>query len=275
MIVAANAIYLTTIILYSLSVFGYFIDFLQNNRKVNRLAFWLLSIVWLLQTAFFVLRAIEFNRLPVITPFEGLFFYAWLLVTLSLVVNYFFRVDFLVFFTNVVGFAMLAFSLFAPSGDVPSELTNLLVSELLVIHISMILIGYAGFTVAFAFSLMYVLQSQMLKQKEWGKRLVRFGHLPKLDRFAFVSTMVAYPSFLLGLILGFIWAWVQLETLPFLDAKVIGSFAVLLIYGGYLYQRGVNARQGYGMALFNIAAFLIVLINYFLSDELTEFHFWY
>ncbi len=109
-----NWIYPVTIVLYSFSVLGYFIDFLQHNRKVNRMAFWLLSIVWVLQTVFFIIRALELERLPLLTPFEGLFFYAWLVVTLSLAINWFFRVDFLVFFTNVIGFSMMAFSLFHP-----------------------------------------------------------------------------------------------------------------------------------------------------------------
>lgn len=69
-----NWIYPITVILYSFSVLGYFIDFVFNNRKVNVVAFWLLSIVWSLQTVYFVLRALEVGRFPIVTPFEGLFF---------------------------------------------------------------------------------------------------------------------------------------------------------------------------------------------------------
>ncbi|PAM94428.1 cytochrome C assembly protein, partial [Flavobacterium sp. IR1] len=163
-----NWIYPLTIVLYSLSVFGYFIDFLQQNRKVNRLAFWLLSIVWVLQTVYFVYRAFELNRLPLITPFEGLFFYAWVVVSLSLLINWYFRVDFLVFFTNVIGFSMMAFSLFVGDSGIPESLYTLLVSELLIIHIAIILLSYAAFTLSFAFSMISVIQHQMLKKKLWG-----------------------------------------------------------------------------------------------------------
>lgn len=41
------------IVLYALSVFLYFIDFLHHNRKANKIAFWLLSIVWVLQSFFY------------------------------------------------------------------------------------------------------------------------------------------------------------------------------------------------------------------------------
>ena len=84
--------YELSIILYVLSILLYFIDFLQHNRKANQLAFWLLSIVWLFQTFFFLFRIIQTGRFPVLTMSEGLYFYAWLLITLSLVINRFMRV---------------------------------------------------------------------------------------------------------------------------------------------------------------------------------------
>ncbi|MDT8859498.1 cytochrome c biogenesis protein [Alkalihalobacillus sp. MEB130] len=270
-----NWIYPITIVLYSMSLIGYFVDFLQHNRKVNIMAFWLLSIVWVLQTVFFVIRAMELERLPLLTPFEGLFFYAWLVVTLSLAINWFFRVDFLVLFTNVIGFSMMAFSLFTPDGDVPESLSALLASELLIIHISFIILSYAAFTFSFACQIMYVIQHQMLKRKVWGKRLLRFGALSKLDSFSFVAIMIAWPFLLIGLILGFIWAHTQLTYVPFFDSKVISSLIVLFIYAVYIYQRVVKLQRGYNMALLGIAGFLVLLINYFLSGQYSSFHMWY
>ncbi|ARK31621.1 cytochrome C assembly family protein [Halalkalibacter krulwichiae] len=251
-----NWIYPITIVLYSLSLLGYFIDFLQNNRKANRMAFWLLSIVWVLQTVFFIVRASELDRLPLLTPFEGLFFYAWLVVTLSLAINWFLRVDFLVLFTNVIGFSMMAFSLFTPDGDIPESLSALLASELLVIHISFIMLSYAAFTLSFACQMMYVIQHQMLKRKLWGKRLLRFGALAKLDSLSFGAITVAWPFLLIGLILGFIWAHSQLTFVPILDTKVISSLVVLGIYAFYIYQRVVKLARDIIWPCLELQAFL-------------------
>lgn len=275
MVAAANIMYVVTIVLYSLSLLGYFFDFLQTNRKANRAAFWLLTVVWLLQTSFFIIRAVQYDRLPVITPFEGLFFYAWLLVTFSLIINRLFRVDFLVFFANVIGFAMLAFSLFAPDGDIPNELNELLISELLIIHVALIIISYAAFTLGFAFSSLYLLQHKLLKRKQWGNRLFRLENLPKMETLTFYSTVAGVPLLMIGIILGFIWASIQFQTLPWTDAKVIASTVLLLVYSWYLYLWAVKDRRGYNMAVLNIVGFLLLLTNYFLSSELTEFHMWY
>ena len=76
-----------TVILYALSVLLYFIDFLYSNQKANKMAFWLLSIVWVLQTIFLCLYVIKTGRFPVLTIFEGLYFYTWVLITLSLFIN--------------------------------------------------------------------------------------------------------------------------------------------------------------------------------------------
>ena len=76
-----------TVILYALSVLLYFIDFLYSNQKANKMAFWLLSIVWFLQTIFLCLYVIKTGRFPVLTIFEGLYFYTWVLITLSLFIN--------------------------------------------------------------------------------------------------------------------------------------------------------------------------------------------
>ncbi|MDQ0208020.1 cytochrome C assembly family protein [Alkalicoccobacillus murimartini] len=267
-------IYPITVILYSFSVLGYFIDFLFNNRKVNVVAFWLLSIVWSLQTVYFVLRALEVGRFPIVTPFEGLFFYAWSLVTISLIINLRFKVDFLILIMNVVGFSMMTISLFKPHTEVPNYLASMLQSELLVLHISFILLSYTAFTLAFSFSILYVLQHQMLKKKKWSKRLQRFGSFPLLERYSFLTAAIGFPLMLIGVILGFVWASIEYHSLPWLDVKILSSLMTLIVYGAYLYQRVVNYKRGYQIILLNIGAFLVLLINYFLSGQYSSFHMW-
>ncbi|TLS39417.1 cytochrome c biogenesis protein [Pseudalkalibacillus caeni] len=268
-------IYDLTIILYALSVLGYFIDFLQNNRKANQLAFWLLSIVWGLQTIFLVIQVIKIGGFPILTPFEGLFFYAWVIVTLSLLINWFFRVDFFVFFANVLGFIIMAINLFAAKGEASFVLKEQLMSELSIIHITMAFISYGAFSLAFIFSIMYLIQYQMLKEKKWGKRLQRFGNLSYLEKMAYLCSMVGVPLLLLSLILGVVWASIKVADFSWLDAKVIISFIVLLAYSTYLYQKVGRGIEGKSLALWNVGAFLIVLINVFLSGTLSDFHFWY
>jgi HemX protein len=268
-------LYELSIILYALSVLLYFIDFLDNNRKANRVAFWLLSIVWIFQTFFFVFRIVQTGRFPVLSIFEGLYFYAWVLITLSLMINRLMRIDFLVFFTNVLGFLVLAIHTFAPVHHQSSAAVEQLVSELLMIHITMAILAYGAFSLSFVFSLLYILQYNLLKQKKWGKRLLRIEDLAKLDHMSYVLNIIGMPMLLLGLILGVIWAYIKIEHFHWYDVKVLGSFAVLGIYSFYFYKRIVREVQGKEIALLNIGSFLFLLINFFLFGSLSRFHFWY
>lgn len=271
----ASWLYDITILLYSLSVLGYFIDFLQNNRKANQFAFWLLSIVWVLQTAFLVMQIIEIGGFPILTPFEGLFFYAWVIVSLSLLINWFFRVDFFVFFANVLGFSIMAINLFATREQASSLLTEQLMSELSIIHITMAFLSYGAFSLSFIFSVMYLIVYQMLKGKKWSKRLRRFGDLSQLEKLSYLCSVLGVPLLLLSLILGIVWAMLKVEQFSLLDSKVIISFFVLIAYSTYLYQKVARDMEGKSLAMWNIAAFFIVLVNVFFSGTFSEFHFWY
>jgi HemX protein len=267
-------LYELTILLYALSILGYFIDFLQNNRKANKFAFWLLSIVWGLQLLLIIIRMMETDRFPILTQFEGLLFYAWIIITFSLIVNWFFKVDFLVFFTNLLGFSIMSLALLTP-GDQNSELVSEnLVSHISVIHITMAFISYGAFTLSFIFSIMYLLQHNMLKKKLVGKRFWRFESLLKLEKLSLLLNIIGVPLLFFSLVLGIIYANAKLDVFIWFDVKVISSFFVLLIYSLYFYQKISKGIQGYSLALLNIAAFLLVLINYFLATTFTTFHFW-
>ncbi|WP_285842812.1 cytochrome C assembly family protein [Metabacillus litoralis] len=263
-----------TIILYAICVLLYFIDFLNNNRKANRAAFWLLSIVWLLQTIFLFVRMFETGRFPVLNVFEGLYFYTWVLVTLSLVLNRFLKAEFIIFFTNVIGFIMMAIHTFAPAQYESAAVSSQLVSELLLIHITMAILSYGAFSLSFVFSILYTIQYNLLKKKKWGKRLLRLEDLSKLDHMSYVLNVIGVPMLLLSLILGVIWAYIKVAHFQWYDAKVLGSFMVLVTYGIYLYIRIVKELQGRSVALLNIASFLVLLINFFLFGSLSRFLFW-
>lgn len=264
-----------TVVLYALCVLLYFVDFLTSNRKANRIAFWLLAFVWGLQTLFLLLYMLKTGRFPVLTIFEGLYFYAWVLITLSLVINRLLRVDFIVFFTNVLGFMIMAIHTFAPIQYESHVMAQQLISELLLIHITVAILSYGAFSLSFVFSVLYLIQYDLLKRKKWGTRLKRLADLSKLDRMSFVLNLIGVPMLIISLILGTTWAYIKVPDMIWYDPKVIGSFIVLAIYSIYLYLKVGKGLTGNKLALWNLASFLVVLINFFLFGKLSSFHFWY
>ncbi len=266
-------VYELMIVLYSLSVLFYFIDFLRDNQKANQVAFWLLSIVWLLQTVFLIFRVIQTGRFPILTVFEGLYFYVWVLVTLSIIINHFLRTNFLLFFVNVLGFCMMALHTFMPVQHESTIIANRLVSELLVLHITMAMISYGALSFSGVFSLLYMMQYTLLKEKKWGKWLLRLDDLSKLDYLSYVLNMIGLPMLILSLILGVIWAYVSMDIFIWHDAKVLGSFMLIIVYAFYFYRR--MHVQGKAIAYWNIGSLLLLLVNFFLIGNFSKFHLWY
>ncbi|TWE02575.1 HemX family protein [Neobacillus bataviensis] len=264
-----------TVVLYAFSVLLYFFDFIHHNRRANRIAFWLLAFVWILQTVFLSLYMINTGRFPVLTIFEGLYFYAWVLVTLSIIINHLLRVDFIVFFTNILGFTVMAIHTFVPMQYHSHTLATKLVSELLLIHITMAILSYGAFSLSFVFSSLYLLQYNLLKRKKWGTRLIRLADLEKLEKLSYIFAVIGVPMLLLSLILGLQWAFLKVPGMPWYDMKIIGSFLLLSAYSIYLYLRIVKNLSGRQLAIWNTASFLIVLINFFLFGRLSSFHLWY
>lgn len=269
-----HILYDVTISLYALSICGYFIDFLDNNRRVKWAAFWLLSIVWVLQLVIFIYKGAITDEFPVVTTTGGLFLLSWLIVTLSLVMNRLLKLDFIVFFSNLAGVMIMTVSLFKPSDQVALHLSDNMTSDLLIIHISMALIAYALFTLSFILSMMYSLEYRLLKQKKWGNRLVRLGSLSKIESYAARAVLVGVPLLLISLLLGMYRAYVAVPDFQWFDPKVTLSFIVLFIYSLYIYMRFAKHIYGKTLAYYNAIGFLMVIINVFISNEVTNFHLW-
>src|SRR4051794_14777465 len=111
--VTKSWLYDAIIYIYALSLLFYFSDFVGPNRSAKRMGTGLLSFVWVLQTVYLLFSLAMHDRSTAFSMFETLFMLSWLLVTVSLVVNRFFRIELFVFVVNVLGFSVLALNFFS------------------------------------------------------------------------------------------------------------------------------------------------------------------
>ena len=263
------------VVLYAISLVFYFIDYLYKEKKASRIAIVLLSGVWLMQTVFLVFYIIETQRFPILTLFEGIYFYAWLLVTLSLVLRIFYRFDFAVFFINIIGFIFMTIHTFAPVQIERSPVGEALVSELLFIHITFAILAYAAFSLSFVFSALHVILYRLLKKKKWTKQWSNLPSLGQAETGMSISIGAGISLLFISLVLGLQWAYISLAEFSLLDMKIIGSFVLLIVYSLILWRHRKGSLNGMSYAMAHIYAFLLLLINFFLGSRLSEFHFWY
>ncbi|RUL51071.1 MULTISPECIES: cytochrome c biogenesis protein CcsA [Lysinibacillus] len=272
--IAMARLYEIMVVLYATGIVCYFIDFFYKRVKIRRIAFWFISIVWFLQTTFFLLYIIETRRFPILSLTEGIYFYAWLLVTLSIILHCIVRVDLPVFFLNVLGFIFVTIHLFAPN-NVENPLVKSLESEMLFIHISFAILSYAAFTLAFVFSVLYLVLYRILKGKKYSKLWSRLPNLYQTGKWMSYSILVGIPMLFISLLLGLEWAFLKLEGLSILDFKIVSSFIITIIYLIILVLHRSGKLTGLNFAWAQIYTFLLVVINFFLGSKLSNFHLWY
>jgi len=262
------------VVLYAVSLVFYFIDYLNKDRMAHRSAFWILIVVYVMQTVFLVMYIVETKRFPILSLFEGIYFYAWLLITLSILLHLFSKVGHAVFMINVIGFIFMTIHTFAPTQISNSAVGEALISELLFIHISFAILSYVAFSMSFVFAILYLILYKLLKKRKWSKQ---FGRLPSLQQAATgfkIGIITGIPFLLISLILGVQWAYIALDEWSLFDMKIIGSFFILIVYAVVLLFMQMGRLRGNNAAWANIFAFLFVIINFFLGSTLSGFHFW-
>ncbi len=262
------------IYIYALSLLFYFSDFVSKNQKSKRLGTGLLAFVWVLQTLFFVWRVIALQQPAVFSMFGSLFFYAWLIVTLSLALNFFLRTDLLLFAINMVGFAVLALNFFNDESVSPLLARWNIQDELLFIHVSLAIASYAAFTVSAVHSVMYLFLNRMLKRKNWFPLMKRLPGLDHIEKIAYLFAVIGTPLLILSLTLGVDWIMITDRTRLLTDPKVLNSLLIIAAYGFYLLQRYAAKKPARTLALWNLAAFVFVIANYIVSNSISQFHQW-
>jgi len=266
-------LYQMMVVLYAISIMLYFTDYFYKKDFIRRSAFWLISIVWVMQTAFIIINIFETKRFPILSLSEGIYFYAWLLVTLSIFLHCIARVDLPVFFVNILGFVFMTIRLFAPNNLNPVLKT--LESEMLFIHISFAIFAYAVFSISFVFSILYLVLYRLLKKKKYTKIWSRLPSLTQMTQWMNYSIIIGIPILVISILLGLESAFMKVDSVSIFDAKIVGSFVILIIYVVVLLLKQRGKITGTSFAWIQIYAYFVVLINFFLGSKLSHFHLWY
>ncbi len=127
----------------------------------------------------------------------------------------------------------------------------------ILVHVSLLLVGYAALFLSFLSSLLYLVQSHSLKSKHFSRFLVRLPALQVLDELGYKSLLVGFPFMTVGLIIGSVVAQEQFGVRYFADPKVLLSLLTWGVYMLLLYTRwssGWRGRKAAYLATFAFAA---------------------
>ncbi len=153
-----------------------------------------------------------------------------------------------------VALAMMGYAATIPAEIeplVPALQNNLL----LTVHVAVAIVAYGSFSIAFAASLLYLIQPE---GGRWG--------LPKpqvLDEIGYRAVVVGFPFLTLTIILGAVWADTAWGTYWSWDPKETASLVTWLIYGAYLHARVMRGWRGNRAAWLLVLGFAATLFTYF------------
>jgi len=271
--VTNSLLFTTMIVIYALSLLFYFSDFARANPSAKRIGTGLLIFVWGIQSVYLLTRLLSEKDWLLVSRFDYLFFFTWLLISLSLIASRFIRIELLVFFVNVVGFAVLTVTLASDRARaIPLEPWEF-VQELLYVHISLVLGAYVAFTFGAIFSGMYLFLHKQLKDKQWSQNMRRLPSLASIDRYALRSAMIGTPLLILSLSVAITSLLVEGRPALLLDWKVLSSLTALAFYISYVVKRTVLNQAGTRIARWNLLAFAVLMMNLFLNS-VSRFHSW-
>jgi HemX protein len=256
---------------YVLSLLFSYATLLRPNRQARILSSSLLIVVWLIMTTDIVLRFLDNQH--IYGQIEPLLLYTWALISITLCISLFFRLDLFVFCASLIGITALAIHLFV-SKEVALTAPPGVISELVFVHITLAISAYATFSLASICAMLYLLSRRQLKRKKWNLLLRRLPSLDQLELFMLGFVGIGVLLLLVSIILGAIWAAQVYGQLHWTDIKVIGSFLLFLIYAvlfGAAWTRWIATQK---VAWCLIVSVLFVISNYFLSKVHFSFHHW-
>jgi len=140
---------------------------------------------------------------------------------------------------------------------------QLLETQWLIVHVVVILIGYVALALAFAASLIYLLQDGLLKRKKLTGLWQRLPSLHVADDWIYRATSFGLSMLTVGIITSVVWQQLDFPNYAVLrDPKVLLSLATWLIFALYLAARWWLGWSGRRSSLVVVCGFVLMLISF-------------
>ncbi len=241
----------------------------QLLMKRETLAWWarfLAGAGTLMLTAGIGFRSTVSNGTELVGPHNTLVLSAWAVLVVYFIAEHFMKNRTYGAVLVPVAVLLLIVAQFL-SGAQPSGLTAAALVQLdnwrVGIHVVLIVFANAGFFVAGAASLFYLILGGQLKRHKTGPLLDRLPSLAQAQMIARRAVVLAFPAYTAGMILGTIRA-IETDVGGFwADPRVMLSGLVWALFGTYLfllYGRGVSGRTASWIAIAGAGAVVALSI---------------
>lgn len=251
---------------YMAGVVGYAIRLAQNSTRTGWVASACAALGLVLHTASIVSRGISAGHAPVVSMYEYLVAFAWMVVLAYLVFE---RrspapVQGAGALALLVAVGLLGYASNLPSHlKQPEALMPVLKSNWLVFHVSVAVVGYAAATLATALAALYFLSAHaQRRQVRW--LLARLPAAPVLDQAVYRCVRFAFPFLTLVNVTGAVWAFNAWGRYWGWDPKETWSLITWITFTFYLHARlraGWRAPQVNAVVLVGLATIMFTFLG--------------
>jgi ABC-type transport system involved in cytochrome c biogenesis permease subunit len=236
--------------LYALGLLHSAVAVIWRRQNVYPTALAAFRIGVVLHAVALVELSFAYGRLPLENPYEALSLCAFLIALVFLLVEsrYQFSSTAVALFPLVFVMSSLA-ALEQPVANWPNVGVR---DAWLVVHIVLVLAGYAALALTAVASVFYLIQERRLKSKSGSALLERLPPLGTLDNLISVSMGLGFVLLTLGIIFAITWAFVESGTRWIGDPKIQLSFFTWLLCLVMIFLRasaGWRGRKAAVMAL--------------------------
>ncbi|OGR21601.1 MAG: c-type cytochrome biogenesis protein CcsB [Desulfobacula sp. RIFOXYA12_FULL_46_16] len=256
----------TTTFIYALATIFYIGSFAFKKQILAKVGFIVLVIGFLDNSAGIILRWIEsyqmgYGHAPFSNMYESLVFFSWTVAVLYIFVELKYKESIIGVFASPLIFLAIAYASFDPSiSNKISPLIPALKSNWLIAHVITCFLGYAGFAVAFGFSIMYFIKPQ---NPESGSIFAKLPSWELIDELTYQMVVFGFLFLTIGIITGAVWANSAWGTYWSWDPKETWSLITWFVYAIFMHLRMMKGWSGKNLAWISIIGFIAVLFTYF------------
>jgi len=227
----------------------------RRPGSLGRAAIWGVRLGWLVQTVLLGVQAGQAGGFPWATWAGSLNLFVWLTIGAYLIWGC--RARYRVLGLAVVPIASLLLALAYAGGGTGVDRNGRYSTLFLALHVGLVLVAFAGFTLAAALSALYLWEERRLRSHAASVLRARMPSLHQLDVLAGRTIAVALPALTLGVAAGF----VRLrEKGGGFDALMGVTVVAWAVYAGFLLLRYEAGWRGRRAAYVALAGFLLVAV---------------
>lgn len=247
------------LIAYFVGVVFAFVDTAKRSKTARAVSTTSLVVAWVLHLAAVVHLAILRGHFPLSNMPEYLLVLGWIVLTLHLLVWFRWRVVAASLVLPPLAALMAMPALWFPgqAGEVALGHQH----SLFIFHTTAATLGMAALCVAFAMSLIYLVQDGALKSKRVPRVLARLPSLEACDRIGYLAILWGFPLLTLGVATGLLWSRDVHDRFFAGGAKQYFPLLAWVVFAALLYARVVRGMGARRSAYITIAGFTLGLLT--------------